>query len=108
MQIKGQVVEVLPQQTFSSGSKKQTFILSNGTEDRPNKVAVDVWGEKIPLALNEQVVVDVNVSSREYNGKWYTEISAWRKAQAEAAPTPAQPVSAPVTEPPMGDDKLPF
>ena len=28
--------------------------------------------------LNTEVSVEVNVESREYNGRWYTNIKAWR------------------------------
>ncbi len=39
--------------------------------------------------------VSVNVESREYNGRWYTDIRAWRlqpkQAEAPAAPMPDMP-----------------
>jgi hypothetical protein len=28
--------------------------------------------------LNTEVSVEINIESREYNGKWYTNIKAWR------------------------------
>ena len=44
--------------------------------------------------------VSVNIESREYNGRWYTDIRAWRlqpKQEAAAAPMPDMP---PIAEEP--------
>ena len=45
--------------------------------------------------------VSVNIESREYNGRWYTDVRAWRvQPKQEAAPAPA-----PTPEmPPLGDE----
>ncbi len=59
--------------------------------------------------------VSVNIESREYNGRWYTDIRAWRlqpkQAEAPAAmpdlpPMGAEPAYAPA--PPAEVDALPF
>ena len=39
------------------------------------------WGDKIGefnLQQGENVEVSVDLESREYNGRWYTDVKAWR------------------------------
>ncbi len=57
------------------------------------KVCVGFWGDRAQeagtLKPGEVVAVSANVESREYNGRWYTEVRAWkmnRKAPQAAAP----------------------
>ena len=49
----------------------------------PKKIAVTLPNEDLinkasQLSLNTKVSIDVNIESREYNGKWFTEIKAWK------------------------------
>ena len=61
--------------------------------DFNRKVCVGFWGDKSQeagtLRPGEVVAVSANVESREYNGRWYTEVRAWRmtrKAAGDTAP----------------------
>ena len=84
----------------------QTYILET-TGDYPKKIAFDVWGDKIEsfgIRNGDAMTVSFNPESREHNGRWYTNLRAWKcsggsgvqdaKAQptqqAQAAPVPAQ------------------
>ena len=49
----------------------------------PKKIAVtlpneDLINKATQLALNSKVAIECNIESREYNGKWFTEIKAWK------------------------------
>ncbi|MFA6652203.1 MAG: DUF3127 domain-containing protein, partial [Bacteroidales bacterium] len=60
--------------------------------------------------IGEAVKASINIESREYNGRWYTDVRAWRleKGQGTAA-APDSPVPGPImTEPDEGEDDLPF
>ena len=61
------------------------------------------------IAIGSEVTFKVEIESREYNGRWYTELNCWGwDAPQLAQPAPQQPVyaqSAPATPP---DDDLPF
>ena len=40
-----------------------------------------VWGDKIDefkIQQGENLEVSIDVESREYNGRWYTDIKAWK------------------------------
>ena len=99
MTISGKIIQILPAETVGqNGKAKQTFVLE--TEGQyPKKIAFDVWEDKVALGEGENVTLQVNIESREYNGKWYTNISAWKKDSQGAAGAPA-PAATPVQQAP--------
>lgn len=57
----------------------------------PKKVCVSVWGDKMPSqALNpgSLLKIDFDVESREFNGRWYTDVKAWKIEVAGAGDAP--------------------
>jgi len=116
MELTGKILELLPEEKGTSGRgawRKQSYILE--TEGQyPKKVCFMAWGDKIDefnFQVGEQVVVSINLESREYNGRWYTDVKAWkveRGSTTESSATPApQPDAAPPVPPPYDDD-IPF
>lgn len=94
LEITGRVSQILQEVTGQGRNgewKKQEFILET-EEQYPKKVCIEAWGDKsdIVKGLNqgEKVTASINVESREFNGRWYTNVRAWRieKVQDEAAP----------------------
>lgn len=102
MEITGKIINILPEETGQGKNgpwKKQNFILET-KEQYPKKVCIAVWGDKVDLksfGINENVTVGINIESREFNGKWFTDIKAWRVMKAASA-SPAS--SAPEYVPP--------
>lgn len=44
------------------------------------------WGDKIDqfsIKQGENVEVSVDLESREYNGRWYTDVKAWKVTRGE-------------------------
>ncbi len=107
MNISGKVVQILPLQqgTSKAGNpwQKQEFVLDQGGQ-YPRKVCISLFGDnvaKIPQ-VGQVVMVSVDIDSREFNGRWYTEIKAWNIVQTgaqQAAPAPQQVATAPATAP---------
>ena len=107
MNISGKVVQVLPIQTGTSKAgnpwQKQEFILEQGGQ-YTRKVCISLFGDnvaKIPQ-VGQDVMVSVDIDSREFNGRWYTEIKAWNITQTgaqQAAPAPQQVATAPAAAP---------
>ena len=86
--IEGKLVQILPLQEGNSTRgawKKQDFIMET-TEQYPKKVCISCWGEKVDelqkFQPNETLSVGINIESREYNSKWYTDIKAWKMDRA--------------------------
>jgi hypothetical protein len=116
MEVKGKVVKMLPLQSGQGKNgewKKQEFIVeTEGTY--PKKVCVAAWGEKIDqfdVREGDSVNVSIEIESREFNGRWYTDVKAW-KLQKEGGSAPKQ-TSATDSDPGVttfnaDEDDLPF
>src|SRR5829696_5396628 len=83
MQIVGKLIQLLPLQTGQGKNgqwKKQEIILE--TEGQyPKKVCIAIWGDKADektLQVGNTLKIDFDVESREYNGRWYTDVKAWK------------------------------
>jgi len=61
--------------------KKQEFTIET-VEKYPKELRISCWNNNIEWLsrCKDQDLVNVffNVQSRSYNGKWFTEVSAWR------------------------------
>lgn len=101
--------------------KMQEFVIET-MEQYPRKCMFSVFGEdrlkEFNLNVGEVVTVSFDIDAREYNGRWYNDIRAWRVVRGEAHATaaaqaaPATPVdttpqpAAPASD--NGDEDLPF
>lgn len=79
----------------------------------PKKVCISIWGDKIntsQLQVGKSLNISFDVESREYNGRWYTDVKAWKVEAATAGG--GQPASAEEdvhnTTFSSSDDDLPF
>lgn len=85
LSVKGKVDQILdPQSGVSRAGKewsKQEFVIETD-EQYPRKVCFTLFGEKVDLikglAAGEDVDVSFNLESREYNGRWFHNINAWK------------------------------
>lgn len=107
LSVKGKVEQILkPESGVSRAGKewnKQEFVIE--TDDQfPRKVCFTLFGEKTSLingmAAGEEVEVSFNLESREYNGKWFHNINAWKIDKAGASNLPEPP-------PEFGMDDIP-
>ncbi len=80
--------------------KKQEIIFELPGE-YSRKLCVGFWNDRATDAASlrpgDRVAVSANVESREYNGRWYTEVRAWRMSRI-AAEAPAPGAYAPAAE----------
>ncbi|WEK36972.1 MAG: DUF3127 domain-containing protein [Candidatus Pseudobacter hemicellulosilyticus] len=115
MDISGKILQLLQVQTGQGKNgtwKKQDFILETG-DTYPKKVCIAVWGDKIDMNSfrpGDSITVSFDVESREYNGRWYTDVKAWKIVKGSGgsdADMPPPPVNAPAFNG-GGDDDLPF
>lgn len=115
MELSGKVIQKLPEVGGNSKSgnawRKQEFILETGGQ-YPKKVCISLWGDKIDqfsISEGENVTLSIDVESREYNGRWYTEVKAFKVEKAGGAT--ASPSNMPDMDTFHSDgeeDKLPF
>ncbi|MFH0894521.1 MAG: DUF3127 domain-containing protein [Bacteroidota bacterium] len=93
MQITAKLIQLLPLQTGTGKNgewKKQDIIVE--TEGQfPKKICISIWGDKADptmLQIGNQLSIQFDVESREYNGRWYTDVKAWKVELAGAADYP--------------------
>jgi len=95
MDISGKIVQKLKEigGTSKSGNawRKQEYILETGGQ-YPKKVCVAFWGDRIDqfaLEVGEEVTLGIDIESREYNGRWYTEVKAYKVDRTQQGSGPA-------------------
>lgn len=108
LNISGIVLNILPLQTGTSKAgnqwQKQDFILETGGQ-YPRKVCICLFGDnvtKFPLQVGQSVTASVDIESREFNNRWYTDVRAWNvvyNGQQQGAPAPAPTAAAPTAQP---------
>jgi hypothetical protein len=119
LEINGKIIQLLPEQSGESAKgawRKQEYILETDGQ-YPKKVCFMAWSDRIDefsIKEGENLVVSIDIESREFNGRWYTDVKAWKVTRAGAAADDS-PFSAPEnfnntqpeTPPPL-DDEIPF
>lgn len=79
-----------PTCTTYNGKNKWDFVLEIPGK-YPVKIAFTAWGDKgdalTTCTAGQELTVKANVESREYNGKWYTDVKAWSIKAAETGAT---------------------
>ncbi|MBO7628841.1 MAG: DUF3127 domain-containing protein [Bacteroidales bacterium] len=133
MEIIGKVVRhgTLVEGTSARGPWRKQELIIETEEQYPRTVCLICWTNQIEeiqkFAPGQTIKAQIDLSSREFNGKWYTDVRVWRfdpvgatTAPAAAPAQPAQqpmmhqtpPVAAPAQDfyPPAEDsvDDLPF
>ena len=119
MEITGKIIALLEEKSGQSANgtwRKQECILE--TEGQyPKKICFMVWSDKIDefaIKEGENLVISVDIESREYNGRWYTDVKAWqvKRASAEAEYIPTSAPGGPNHSEGEGsyslDDDIPF
>ena len=93
MEFEGVVYKILPptKGVSARGEWQRQEVIFEMPQEFSRKVCVTFFA----------YTVSVNIESREYNGRWYTDVRAWRvQPKQEAAPA-----QAPTPEmPPLGDE----
>lgn len=122
MELKGTIIEALPETSGTSKTgnpwKKREYMMEYVDGNYARKMAFTCFGEnadRIVLNVGDKVVVSFDIESREWNGRYYTDIRCWRavpdtEAQAAAAPQPAAQAGTMPPPPamPAGDEEFPF
>lgn len=110
-EINGKVIAVLPVATGEGKNgtwKSQDYVLETGGQ-YPKKVCFNLFGdsiEKFNVGIDDEIKVSYDIESREYNGRWFTTIRAW-KVEKETA-NPSKPTTDNDTPTPSAGDDLPF
>ena len=90
MEVTGKIIVALPEVggTSQKGNpwKKREYVLET-QETYPRKVFFNFFGDRVdqyPLQVGQLVKISFDIDSREYNGRWYVEVRAWKAEDATA------------------------
>lgn len=130
MEITGKIIAALDQKSGTSARTGNTWMSQEfviETHDQyPRRCCFRVFGEEkiknMNIQVGEELTVSFDIDAREYQGRWYNDISAWKVERGQAgAPAPAAPTAqaAPAAAPAAGipapaapaageEDDLPF
>ena len=105
MEFEGVVYKILPptKGVSARGEWQRQEVIFEMPQEFSRKVCVTFFNKEAEVARLKEgaaYTVSVNIESREYNGRWYTDIRAWRiqpKQAESAAPMPDMP---PIAEEP--------
>jgi hypothetical protein len=109
LELTGKITQILPEKSGTSARgawRIQEYIIEL-PGDYPKQVCFAVWGDRIDqfaIQQGQELTVSIDLESREHNGRWYTNVKAWRVTPANQAHAPddsEQP-------PPFFDDQPPF
>ena len=75
--------------TSAKGEWVRHEVIFDQPNDMNRKVCITFWGDRAQEVLSfregEAISLSVNIESREFNGKWYTSLQAWRVNRRDAA-----------------------
>lgn len=87
MEFEGTLFAILPlvKGTSARGEWMKQDLIFELPGEFSRKVCVSFWGDKAQeagaLKPGEVISVSANVESKEYNGRWYTEVRAWKMSR---------------------------
>jgi Domain of unknown function (DUF3127) len=113
MQLTAKLIQLLPLQsgTGKNGPWKKQDIIVETDSSYPKKICISIWGDKIDenkLKPGNQLAIDFDIESREYNGKWYTDVKAWKVEVANNTSQDIPPNSTLSDSDAGNDEGLPF
>ncbi|MDR3350448.1 MAG: DUF3127 domain-containing protein [Prevotellaceae bacterium] len=117
LEISGKLIKKLPvaSGTSANGSWSRQEIILEMPGQFPKQVCISLWGDRVNDAVKyvegDILKVSFDLQSREYNGRWYTDVRAWRLEKEAAAVTPpSEPARAgnAATPPPPPPAEDPF
>lgn len=119
MEITGKIIAVLPERSgvsARSGAEWRcaSYVLET-IEQYPRKMNFEVFGsdriQQFNIQIGETMVVSFDIDAREYNGRWFNSIRAWkvdRNLQSAAQPAATAAPDAPFAAAPAASPAAPF
>ena len=119
MEITGKIIQKMdPQGGISKAGnqwKKQEYVMET-LDSYPRKVKFDFFGDRadqFPLEVGDVITLSYDIESREFNGRWYTDIRGFKAVKTDPNTAPAAPYPpaagepAPAPAPAPGPDGMP-
>ena len=115
--VEGRIIQKLDVESGQSARgpwQKQNFIIETTDSQFPRKVCIGLWTNQIPILqsyqIGDMIRAYINIESREFNGRWYTDIRAWKLENPAMVAMPQQgmPQQGMPYAQPMGQPGMPY
>jgi translation initiation factor IF-3 len=94
-ELSGTVKEIFEEQTFASGFNKREFVVTSTADKFPQDIKFECLKDKVELVnkLNkgDQVKVTFDINGREWQGKYFVNLAAWKVEAAGGSNTSDEP-----------------
>lgn len=109
MEVKGKVVKIMDVETFSEKFKKQVVIIEQTDAMYDKEIPVEFVNKNVDeissrFKVDQQVNIGINLAGREWEGRYFVNIRAWRLLENDAID---EDVEETIAKPKETDD-LPF
>jgi hypothetical protein len=85
-------------QSFASGFTKREFVVTTAADKYPQDIKFDVVKDKCAMLDSfkpgDDVQVNFDIRGREYNGKYFVDLSCWKLQAADGAEPARSPQAA--------------
>ncbi|WP_372793897.1 DUF3127 domain-containing protein [Pontiella sp.] len=103
-ELSGKVKVILEPKTFASGFTVREFVVTVEDGKYPQDIILQVVQEKVSLLdslqVGEEVTATFDIRGREYNGRYFNNLQAWKVESGAAAPAGDD-------QPPVSDKDVP-
>lgn len=113
MEITGKVVKINKAMSGKSARgewKKQELIIET-EEQYPKQVCLINWNDKVDisnLTAGQKITVGINIESREFNERWFTDVKIWKLDLTENTPSSAPSTGNDTLNTEVPDENDPF
>ncbi len=102
-ELKGTVKEIFEEQTFNSGFNKRAFVVTSEADKYPQDIQFECLKERVELvgklSKGDKVTVSFDVNGREWNGKYFVNLVAWKIEAGNGSSAPAGDDEPPLPDP---------
>ena len=102
-ELTGTVKEIFEEQTFTSGFNKRAFVVTSEADKFPQDIQFECLKGRVELVSNlskgDKVTVSFDVNGREWNGKYFVNLVAWKIASAGSSSNAAGDDEPPLPDP---------
>ncbi|QBG47969.1 DUF3127 domain-containing protein [Verrucomicrobia bacterium S94] len=104
-ELSGKVKVILEPKTFASGFTVREFVVTVEDGKYPQDIILQVVQEKVSLLdsieVGQEVTATFDIRGREYNGRYFNNLQAWKIESGAAAPAGSD------DQPPVSDKDVP-
>ena len=111
-ELTGKIKLIMDEQTFASGFSKREMVVTVDDGRYPQDISLEFVKDKISLLEDlepgQEVTVSFDIRGREYNGRYFNNLQAWKVVHAGEQIPDTPPSVYGEEPPPVEDDDIPF